>query len=142
MGVSENYMKNRFFIYEISPIDFWTGTFDLAGAIAQIARESIGCSDIEPKIRVLMRDYEWCKHYVESNYGSLRGGGSRIIFVPNINAGDCELWPVYIVKADNNGTTLVFSRFAISETEENLISKPERNNIFIENVHDDDEVPF
>ena len=115
--------KERIFscIYEVSPIDFFYGARDLADAIVEYLRaDGSDFEYVKTEIRQLIRRCEWCEEYVRKREGDLRGR-ARITFIPDVRSCDCALSPVFIVKADNNGTTYVFSSFPISDSTQNLI---------------------
>ena len=75
------------YIYSMPPIDFWEGAGVVTGPIADAVLEQM---PEEPRTRIV--------------YGLL-------IPIP----GSCELEPVYLCKADNNGTTYVFSKYEIKQ---------------------------
>ena len=76
------------YIYSMPPIDFWDGAGVIIGPIADAVLEQM---PEEPRNKTVY---------------------AILIPIP----GSCELEPIYLCKADNNGTVYVFSLYEIKDS--------------------------
>ena len=106
------------YVYRGEPIDFFIGSYSLVDAMMEIAlldpcqNESL----VKEEARSLARRCRKAESFIKEKEGKLRTE-AEICFMPDLSgySDGCSLHPIIIVKADNNGTTYVFSDFPICD---------------------------
>lgn len=106
------------YIYRGIPIDFFIGSYSIVDAVIEIALSEPQQDEkyIKEEARSLVRKCKEAEFFVKEKEGKLRTE-AEICFMPDLSgySDGCSLHPIIIVKADNNGTTYVFSDFPICD---------------------------